>query len=277
MFFISLPCFYPNYKFNNFFKKYIINNPDKIITEFRIEYFYGSMPWSYWNGHINNHTGKAALYPEMSYLFRMAEAGVRIDWSNCFLTENDFNDVHENATLKLLAESSNVCEISDLKLLTYIANVDINMKFIISNNSQILHPFSNDLINLLADQEYIELITVNNIQDFDLNNLPKKKIEIPIGGCTKCDLNQQLHCSRLEQASIYSFSNNSSIQNCNSSAPISNYYEAIKPYLNQGFTHFKITTNTSDLNNFNMIIINSFIKPEYIGECINEYYKSLNE
>ena len=56
---------------------------------------------------------------------------------------------------------------------------------------------------------------------------------------------------------------------------VSNYYSEILPLYKKGIKHFKITTATSNLNDFNINIIKSFIKPEFQGECIDEYYRSV--
>lgn len=273
MFYISLPFFYQNFKFNNFFKQYLLNNPDKMIAKFGIEYCYGSFPWSYWAGDINGHKNHAVLYPEMQYIFKMTEVPIRIDWSNCFLNTTDMYDTHENVTLELLKGSNNVCEISDLNLLNYISNLDLNLKFVISNNAQILHPFTEELLNLYSEQDYIDLISVSNISTININNNNKKKIELIIGGCSKCNSDNQLQCKKLEQASIYEFSGKSIITNCKNSSEFIDYYSEIKEYLSQGFSHFKIVTNSTDLNSFNINIIKTFVKPEYVGDCLIEYYK----
>jgi hypothetical protein len=63
--------------------------------------------------------------------------------------------------------------------------------------------------------------------------------------------------------------------NCPCENKIVNYYQELIDFYKQGVKHFKITTNSSDLNTFNINIIKSFIKPEYWGECINEYYKTI--
>jgi hypothetical protein len=59
MFYISLPYLCKNYKFNWFFKEYVEDcsktSNSKLIAPFNIEYVYGSFPWSFWNGGINNH------------------------------------------------------------------------------------------------------------------------------------------------------------------------------------------------------------------------------
>ncbi|MGN1342696.1 MAG: hypothetical protein ACI4VL_05750 [Bacilli bacterium] len=71
----------------------------------------------------------------MEMVFNTSENAIRIDWSNCFLNEEDFYDIHENATLKLLSNTGGACEISNLDLMNYINQFDKNIRFIISNNS----------------------------------------------------------------------------------------------------------------------------------------------
>lgn len=272
MFYISLPYFYENKKFNDFFKDYIQDCPDAIIDKFSIEYCYGAFPWSLWNGGINNHKGEAVLMPEMESVFNTTNSAMRIDCSNYLLQPMDYFDIHENAILKLLSNTGGVCEISDLQLMDYVNNFDKNIRFIISNNAQLTHLFSEEILNAFAEQDNIEFITVNNIEAFNTANLNKKKIELSIGQCLNCSHEQFLTCCQAENNSIYNFSGLSAFHNCAKAIPISNYYLLLKPWYQKGFTHFKIMPPMNLLlEEFNQILITSFIKPEYIGECLIEY------
>lgn len=271
MFYISLPYFYQNKKFNDFFKNYIYNHKEQLIHYFSIEYCYGAFPWSTWNGGYNTNIGKAVLVPEMEHIFNSTENTIRIDWSNCFLKEEDFYDIHENAVLKLLSNTGGVCEISNIDLMNYIINYDKNIKFIISNNFQLLYPFSNNLIKIFSEQENIDFISIDNLSGLDIDNIDKSKIEIIIKNC-KCENEIFLQCCKNEQINNYDFTKHSNFYNCPKAKHI-NYLQEILPYYKQGYTHFKIMPNITNLNDFNINIITSFIKPEYIGECLIEYYR----
>ena len=239
MFYISLPFFYENYIFNNFFKNYIQSNKDKLIANFSIEYVYGAFPWSYWAGGTNPHTNKAVLVPEMEYVLNHIKSPLRLDCSNCFLNQNDFYDTHMNACLDIIKNTGAAIEISSIDLLKYIQEHDQYAKFIISNYSEIYNDYNEDIINCFITQPEIELLTLNNnnYKMSVINDL--NKIEIIIGGCSTCSHEQQLVCWTKEHNYIYDYSGMSSLYKC-SKIPINiDYYAQIKSYLPH-IKHFKI-------------------------------------
>lgn len=263
MFYISLPYFYQNKKFNQFFSEYVKKNQNKLKQPFFIDYCYGSFPWSYWNGGKNNNYGQNILFPEMVSIIKNYNMPICIDWSNCFLSEQDFCDIHEKATIKASLDST-YFEISDLMLLKHINKNNLNNKIIFSNSSDIL--YKDISFDNLVQQDYIYLSQ-------NLNTSLIEKVEINIGGCYNCPIQVQEECTKIEQASIYSFSEQSKKINCIYSYENKNYYDLILPFLKKGYTHFRINTNYYNLNNFNLLLINSFIKEEFIGDCLNEYLK----
>lgn len=278
MFYISLPNFYSNYSFNNFFKRYISNpnNSKKLIAKFQIEYVYGAFPWSYWNGGHNTHIGQAVLTPQMNDIITHSASPVRLDYSNIYIKEHDLYDVHENATLKQLFDTGGIYEISNEILMNYITTQNKNMKYIISNNSQILNLFSEQSINNYILNDQIELINIDNISELNLDEIiNKNKIEININDCQQCDNIQKLQCNLSEHTNIYNLSSKTIYPTCSQSCTIIDFYDELKPYLKKGIVHFKINTNKYNLQDFNFKIITSFIKPEYVGECLIKYYESI--
>lgn len=281
MFYISLPYFYENYKFNNFFNHYIIEcnktcGASKLVDNFAIEYVYGSFPWSIWNGGANSHIGKAILSPDIEYIINIVNTPIRFDASNILLKENDYFDLHENAILRIANGTNNIYEISNFNLMNYISNQYLNNKFIISNNLQNTTDLNEDLINILIDDNSIELINLGYHLEYDIQKINyKNKIELSIGYCGNCSTKQNLICSFQEQQNIYNYSGNSLFINCSSCNKNTNYYNEILPLYKKGIKHFKITTAISNLNDFNINIIKSFVKPEFQGECIDEYYRSV--
>lgn len=271
MIYISLPNFYQNMKFYNFFKVYLINNKEKLVTNCVIDYCYGSFPWCYWNGGHNNHLGKAILSPEMNYIIDCSTNRIRLDCSNLCLKDKDFYDVHQNAALQVLFNTGGICEISNLSLQKYIQSKNPYMKFALSNNYWLVNNFTQTEFDKLYQDESIELINLDNTKSITL--LDRKKIELNINSCIFCDSSKKDQCILLEQKNIYNYSDNTSYLNCKNSKMILNYWERIKPLYQEGFSHFKINFNGLSLEQFNSIIIQSFIKPEYIGECLLEYQK----
>ena len=283
MFYISLPYFYENFKFNQFFKNYIENSikskNNKLITKFNIEYTYGSFPWSYWNGGINNHQGAAVLVRDMQSIILQTSIPLRIDASNIYIKNTDYYDIHENSILRLVNGTNTIYEISNIGLMEYIAKENLNNKFIISNNAQLLHGFDSEILNIFQEQNNIEFINIGyNLNNIDFSQIKdKSKIEISIGYCQNCSLETNLQCINNEQKNIYDFSSCSLFINCPFEYKPIDYYKDIEPYLKQGIKHFKITTGPKNLKDFNINIIKSFVKPEYQGECIDEYYREVLE
>lgn len=282
MFYISLPYFYENYQFNQFFKNYIEdcrnNKLDKLVADFNIEYAYGSFPWSYWNGGINNHRGSAVLANEIHSFFIQTNIPIRIDISNTYLEEINYYDVHENAILRIANGTNTVYEISDLNLMSYISERNLNNKFIISNNAQLLHPFDTNILNVFQERPEIDFINVGYNIDVDITQIQdKNKLEVSIGYCQSCSAEKCLHCIDEEQKNIYNFSKTSFFINCPNGCKYIDYYDKIKLYLKQGIKHFKIITEPNNLTAFNISVIKSFVKPEYQGECINEYLRQISK
>lgn len=280
MFYISLPFFYENYQFNNFFKEYIqidsSAKESKLIAKFNIEYSYGAFPWSIWNGGYNTHSGPAVLAKEMNEICNISFVPLRIDASNTNLQNTDYYDIHENATLRVINGTNTTYEISIIELMNYISKYNLNNKFIISNNAQILHPFNEVIINTFAEQPVIDLINIGYNLNYDLNLINNKtKLEMSIGYCGNCLQQKQLSCSLNEQTNIYNYSGESNFIKCPCENKVINYYEELLPFYKQGIQHFKIVAGMSDLNMFNINIIKSFVKPEFQGECINGYYKTI--
>lgn len=287
MFYISLPYFYENFKFNQFFKNYVNNcnhtKNDKLIEKFNIEYAYGSFPWSYWNGGINNHQGAAVLAPQMQLIIAQTDIPLRIDMSNIYIQAEDYYDIHENAILKVLNGTNSSYEISNTNLMEYISLKNLDSKFIISSNTQLLEEFNTNTINKFYGQQQINLINIGynpfiQLENFNLNEIKdKNKLEVSIGYCQNCSLKEQLKCINTEQKSISCYSNKSLFIDCPFRYQPIDYYTEIKPYLNNGIKHFKFITNLKNLKDFNINIIKSFVKPEYQGECINEYYRTISK
>lgn len=281
MFYISLPFFYENYKFNNFFKNYvnqeIKKTSSKLIDKFNIAYVHGSFPWSLWSGY-NTCQGPAVYTSQMLPHITTSQSIIRLDCSNIFLQQQDFYDIHQNAILKTIIMNNHAYEISSFNLMKYISEQNINSNFIISNNAFSSYKLNESNLNLLCEQSNIDLINIGTDLSIDLSKIKhKQKIEIDITSCNICPYEKYQQCKINEQKSNYNFSQYSILQSCSYKKELINYYDLIQFYYKQGIQYFKINSYTTDLQQFNINIIKSFIKPEYQGECIDEYYKYINK
>ena len=152
MFYISLPYFYNNFRFNEYFKNYIEDSlrskSNKLVANFNIEYAYGAFPWSYWNGGINNHSGNAVLTPDMKNIFAQTNIPLRLDMSNIYLVQEDYFDVHGNSILNMANGTNIVYEISNTNFMNYLTGKTLNNRFVISNNAELIHQFNSEIINI---------------------------------------------------------------------------------------------------------------------------------
>lgn len=218
------------------------------------------------------------MHPDMQKFIINFNNFIRLDESNIYLKEKDYEDIHENTTLNLVLNTGAVCEVSTMETMNNILSKYPYTNFIISNNAQILELFNEEQINNFIKNNKIQLISISNIEEFDLSIIQdKNKIEVIIDDCNNCSCISRLQCNTIEHMNIYNFSEKTIYPNCSKSISINNYYEKIKPYLQQGIKHFKINTNDINLQNFNIKLIQSFIKPEYVGECLIEYFKYIGE
>lgn len=278
MIYLSLPCFYQNLYFNNFFKNYVLKNKEKLKINFVIEYVYGAFPWSTWNGGYNSTNFKNVMYQDMEKILSLSNSAIRIDCANCCLDATDYYDRHQNIILDLIKDTSNIIDISDIGLLEYLQNKYPNLEYAFSNNAEIFNKFSIDIINTFLERPDCLLITLNDLKDIDINNINNiRKCELIIGKfCSKCNKEQQLKCIYNENQNQIAFSGSSVYYNCKNSNFNIDYISEIKN--NKQISHFKIATPTNllDLDSFNRNLIMNFIKPEYQFECLSMYYGEKN-
>lgn len=276
MVYLSLPLLYDNFEFNKIFSKYILENRYALKFPFWIESTYGSFPYCCWNGDLNSTYGNNILYPGIEkLLLDYRDSVIRLDFSNIFLTNNDFYNIHENTILRLLESNGTMIELSNLELFNYINSKYKGYDFVLSSNANLIHPLSEDIINIFIEQNEFILISLNNCANLDLTKIKNKnKLEILINNeCSNCTLETQQKCKLLEQNNQISFSSKSIHYQCPEKV---NYYEdenhllnEINNYLKMGFTHFKI--GYSQLNNikqFNKYLICNLIQEEYQNDCL---------
>ena len=281
MIYLSLPYFYTNKAFNNFIHLYAKDYPDRLKIPFCIEYAYGSFNWSLWNGGINCNNGDLLLEPTLQTIFRSSNVPMRIDFSNCFLSETDYLDRHCETILQICKDSSNIIDISDLMLMKHIQNnINNNFHFSISEKINIFGLLNTDIINEISEKNEIDLITIIDL-DLIKQCKNKNKFEVIIGNnCFKCPIDRQLLCAQEEQQYQVSFSGQSKLLNCAKRNINNDYLKQIKKYQKEGITHFKIAPEhvlPLDYTLFNLNIAKELIKTEYLYDFLVDLRGASNE
>lgn len=276
MIYLSIPGLYNNFTFNNILKKQsILNRRDKtiFIKPIEIEMSYGSFPFSYWNGDINNNYNlyHLDLYDNITNFFQKVRLPVRLDCSNILLNEEDLFDVHQNIILELGNNSNNYVEISSLSVLDFIREKYSNYEFIFSKRADLISPLTIDIINTIIEQNLFYLISLpdrlkNNFEE--LKNIQNKnKIEITIGNKCLCNNTAYAHdCCLQEQQNQINYSSYTKYE-CRDINQYSNNFELleeIEKYQDLGFSHFKIDSPPLYMNEqFKMYLIHNLIQPEH--------------
>lgn len=276
MVYLNLPLLYDNFEFNRIFSKYVIENGYALKIPFQIESTYGSFPYCCWNGDLNSTYGNNILYPEIEKLILdYRESVIRLDFSNIFLNNNDFYNIHENTILKLLESNGTIIELSNLELFNYINSKYKGYDFVLSNNANLIHPLTEDIINIFMEQNEFILISLNHCDNLDLTKIKNKnKLEILINNeCLNCSLETQLKCKLLEQNNQISFSSKSVHYQCpkkiNDYENKNHLINEIDNYLKMGFSHFKIGyPQLNNIKQFNRYLIYNLIQEEYQNDCL---------
>lgn len=276
MIFISLPYMYENLNFNNLLKRY-----DKAQQIFQIpieiEMCYGSLPFSYWNGDLNNNynIGTLLLHNDIVNIFQNSNIPFCIDCSNNNLTIEDLDDVHQNIILTAGNSCGNYVEISDLSVLQYIKDQYKNYDFILSKNADLINPLTADIINVFLEQNIFYLINLPNRLKTNISELEKiiakNKIIITIGNKCKCD--NENYCMQQEQLNQINYSGYT-MYNCeytNNYLNSNELLEEIQYFQKLGFSHFKIDSPPLCKNkNFQLYLIENLVKSKYKIKLINE-------
>lgn len=280
MIYLSLPLLQDNFYFNNALQDFILKFSDKLIMPLQIESVYGAFPYSLWNGGKNSNYGKDLLYRELNDYISKEDSVIRLDCSNAYLNSTDLFDRHQNIILSLLESHGYIIDVADLSIYDYIEKNYKNFNYTLSNNANLIHPLNEELINGFLNNEKFLMVTLNNLNNIDLNKINKKsKIELLVNNtCYNCT--NYFQCVSQEQNNQINFSEKSIFENCSYQE---NFYNTkslineINQYRLLGITHFKIAMpNIKNINQFNRYIISNLIKPEEIEFCIS-YIESYKE
>lgn len=283
MIYFTLPNFYHNREIHNFFVTLVYQHTDWLKYPVTFTTVTGCFPYCYFNGTYNfNINNEGALFNEINDYVNQTILPIRLNFSNIFLKEDDFEDTYSNIILRLLENGSTTIELSNLKLLYYIKEKYPNYNFIYSSNTELMLEQTSDIINLLIEENLFKLISVHECKVFDKkfldNIIDPKKIEIPINSLCNMDCDKYAQCQYNTCLDIYNFKNNSIYEKC----LIKNNYQdkktffsledIIKNFVPKGFTHFRLAemynNNSNDLFIF---LIKYFFKEEYQKEALIKY------
>lgn len=279
MFYLSLPYMYENRVFNKFFASYCNKFPEKLKTELKVESFYGSLPWSIWNGGTNSNIENQLTYNQIQDFINTECFGglpIVLDCSNQLINESEFYNRYQNLILQLAQDTSIYIEVSNIKLYEYIKTKYENYRFIISDKINNVVKLNEQAFNLFKSQK--DIIRIILPKEYDITQLSSKAFYSVIIGenVNICD-----NCKMIEQNNQIDFSEKSQFINCRTCPNKNslNYFEEIEQYLKQGITHFKISDIHGEysLSQFNLNLILNFIKPEYIRDFYDNLYSSYLE
>lgn len=275
MIYLSLPLLCNNSKFNQAFKQFTLYHQDKLLFPMYIDSVYGAFPYSLWNGGINSNSGKDFLYQNLDDFINESEIPIRLDCSNLLINNTDLYDRHQNIILKLLESQGNMIDIADLQLYNYIEEKYKNFNYTISNHANLIHPFTENIINGFLANDKIVLLTLSNINDLDLQLIKlKSKVELIVSNpCQYCSIEEQNNCISKEQYNQNMFSIKSIHEDCLQRTNIYNsnlLNKEINYYTKMGIHHFKIATpNQCLIEQFNQFLIFNLVKPEYCHFCLS--------
>ena len=277
MIYITLTDFYNNFYINQSIFRLYKEHPDMFKEPTAIVGSSGSFPFNYWNGGYNSNEGKFLLKVEYEDLERNTYMPIRLDYSNIFLTEDDFQNSYNNTILKIFNTGSHYVEVSNLALLEYIKNVYPLMKSVFSSKADIFYTLTPDIVNKAIQEGGMDIVSLPTkyIENNEfLNGLQyKNQIEIPVNTvCGVCDNLQQENCIKTEHFSQYNFSGNSVFNSCtkclNGNKCLINFdFEKLKELTKKGFNKFLVNSfpKTKDPNGllFVEFFVDYFIKDEY--------------
>ena len=281
----TLPNFYFNFIVNQTFFDLKENFPFYFKNkDINFSYNEGNFSYCYWNGGKINNLGKGSLYKDFYKFYSYSRRPYRLNCSNIFLEEKDFDNVMGNLILSLFQNGTNVMEITNLDFYKYIQEKYPNYDFIFSKNGALIQDYNLKLINDLIQVDKFILISLPEHLNSDLKLLNeienKRKIEITIN--PKCSL----LCKNYQQCLInnnsfqYNFSEKNIFDLCENQ--IKNYQKNYlsldileKDYISKGFSNFYIEDTFSNIIDYAVFMIKYFIKTEYQSELLGEITKSI--
>lgn len=279
----SLPFFIQNLNFNNFLKQYLKKYPEKArFLNSSIDSVYGNFAWTYWNGGINNNNGKISLYNDIFMINNQSHIPIQLNCSNIFLENNDLYDTHMNVIFKLLENNGNLIELSNIQFYEFLSKKYPGYDYILSSNADLIHPFDENILNIIISQNVFkqiilpERLSLDNNFNTNLKNKNKYKIII-LSKFIHNNLSKEQEFILQEQKNQSLFSEKSIYSTCDflkTDIDIKKEIELIQYYISLGFSNFIIDEQPLyNLTLLNNNIIQLLIKEEYQLNFIQEMEK----
>ena len=279
----SLPFFIQNLNFNNFLKQYLKKYPEKArFLNSSIDSVYGNFAWTYWNGGINNNNGKISLYNDIFMINNQSHIPIQLNCSNIFLENNDLYDTHMNVIFKLLENNGNLIELSNIQFYEFLSKKYPGYDYILSSNADLIHPFDENILNIIVSQNVFkqiilpERLSLDNNFNTNLKNKNKYKIII-LSKFIHNNLSKEQEFILQEQKNQSLFSEKSIYSTCDflkTDIDIKKEIELIQYYISLGFSNFIIDEQPLyNLTLLNNNIIQLLIKEEYQLNFIQEMEK----
>ena len=249
----SLPFFIQNLNFNNFLKQYLKKYPERArFLNSSIDSVYGNFSWTYWNGGINNNTGKISLYNDIFMINNQSHIPIQLNCSNIFLENNDLYDTHMNVIFKLLENNGNLIELSNIQFYEFLSKKYPGYDYILSSNADLIHPFDENILNIIISQNAFkqiilpERLSLDNNFNTNLKNKNKYKIII-LSKFIHNNLSKEQEFILQEQKNQSLFSEKSIYSTCDflkTDIDIKKEIELIQYYISLGFSNFIIDEQT---------------------------------
>lgn len=285
----ALPNFYERLNVNLFMYGLTKDHPEFFREKVSFYTLTGSFPYSSWNGGINCNCGIGAIYSDfIEFQGGINALPIRLNMANVMLEETDYYDHMNAAILDIFNDGSTVLEISSIPLMEYIQNKHPEYRFVLSNQADLITPFTPDIINSISDANKFSLIGLptylNENFDFLKQIKNKKQIEIVVNPICPATCEGYNQCWLTEHENQINYSGKQNILRCTKSNPYLNTKKMItletikKDYLPLGFNHFIFSTQylltEDELLDF---YTQYFIKPECGSKVLELWLESKKE
>lgn len=278
MLYFDLPNFYYHTNISNYF--FHLTQFEETKKFFKTPLVFsttsGNFPYAYWKSGWNLNEGNGVLYNDIIQFENISSIPLRFNCGNSQLQKSDFHDALMNQILKINENGSNIIELNNVDLISYIKSKYPLYHFIYQVPSQM--PIEE--INKIIALDIFDLVTLP--QNFDLTYCDQlvnpEKVELYINNVcsTKCPKYELCHAEM--DIKIYNYCNDNHYMMCLNRRDYLDSYINItledinNKYRKLGFTHFKLAEiSNSPADNLFLFLVDYFIKDEYKYQVIKEF------